>query len=167
MNPLQNLKDIRTPASIEIWPPAYGWWLLACLLLIGICILTIWLVKLRKVRLAKRQALKALQQIDGSHLDSIPQLNQLLKRLAMTYFPNQNVQQMHGAQWTKFLVHTLPSKKAEDVSETFELMQQALYQPHTSENPEFSSYSKSVETWIKYALPPKQHVFPQLEQNNA
>jgi hypothetical protein len=167
MNPLQNLKDIRTPASIENWPPAYGWWLLACLLLVGICIITMWLIKLRKVRLAKRLALKALQQIDGTHLDSVPQLNQLLKRLAMTYFPNQNVQQMHGAQWTKFLVQTLPGKRTEKFSETFELMQQALYQPHTLENPEFSSYSKSVETWIKFALPPKQHIFTQLEQHDA
>jgi hypothetical protein len=167
MNPLQDLKDIRTPASIESWPPAYGWWLLVLLVVVGLSLLTIWLLKAQKIRLAKRQALKALQQIDASNLDCVPQLNQLLKRVALNYFPNQNVQLMHGAQWTDFLVKTLPRKKAKQVTETFELMQQILYQPNTSENTEFPRYSKSVETWIKHALPPNKHMVTQLEQNNA
>ena len=167
MNPLENLKDIRTPPSIESWPPAYGWWLLVIIVLVGVCLLTIWLVKARKLRLAKRQALKALKQIDGSNLDSVSQLNQLLKRVAMTYFPNQNVQEMHGAKWTDFLVKTLPNKKAKDFSVSFELMQQTLYQSHTSENTEFPSYCQSVETWIKHALPPNKHLFIKLEQSDA
>jgi len=167
MNPLQDLKDIRTPLAIEIWPPAYGWWLLAMLVVVGICLLTIWLVKARKVTLAKRQALKSLQQIDSSNLNCVSQLNQLLKRVAMTYFPNQKVQEMHGSQWTAFLASTLPNKKAKDVSESFESMQQTLYQAHSSENSEFPSYCKSVETWIKHALPPKKQIFTKLEQHNA
>jgi hypothetical protein len=167
MNPLQDLKDIRTPASIENWPPAYGWWLLVFLLVVGICLLTIWLLKGQKVRRVKHQALQALKHIDGANLDSVPQLNQLLKRVALHYFPNQNVQQMYGAQWTAFLIQTLPNNKAKEVSETFESMQQTLYQPHISENSEFPHYSKSVETWIKHALPPNKHMVTQLEQSNA
>jgi hypothetical protein len=167
MNPLQDLKDIRTPALIENWPPAYGWWLLAFSFLVGVCLVTIWLVKVRKIRLAKRQALQALQLIEGSNMDCVSQLNQLLKRVAMTYFPHQNVQQMFGAQWTNFLIKTLPVKKAKDVSETFESMQQTLYQPHSSKTAEFPRYSKSVETWIKHALPPNKDIVTQLEQSNA
>jgi len=167
MNPLQDLKDIRTPASIESWPPAYGWWLLAFLLVVGICLLTIWLLKVQKVRLAKHQALRALQQIDASNLNCVSQLNQLLKRVALKYFPNQNVQQMYGAQWTAFLIQTLPKNKAKEVSETFESMQQTLYQPHISENSEFPRYSKSVAIWIQHALPPNKHIVTQLEQSNA
>jgi hypothetical protein len=167
MNPLQDLKDIHIPASIESWPPAYGWWLMALLVALGIYLLAIWLVKVQKVRLTKRQALKALQQIDSSDLDCISQLNQLLKRVAIAYFPNKNVQEMHGMQWTDFLVKTLPSKKSKDFSGVFESMQKTLYQAHTSKSTEFPSYSKSVETWIKHALPPKQHILTQLEQTNA
>ncbi|MFT5839258.1 MAG: hypothetical protein ACI9UT_001761 [Flavobacteriales bacterium] len=167
MNPLENLKDIRTPAAIESWPLAYGWWLLVILVLVGVYLLTLRLVKARKLRLAKRQALKALKQIDVSSLDSLSQLNQLLKRVAMTYFPNQNVQEMHGAKWTAFLVKTLPNKKALAFSQTFELMQHTLYQPHISESAEFPSCSQSVETWIKYALPPSKYIFTQLDQNHA
>ena len=167
MNPLQDLKDIRTPDLIANWPPAYGWWVLLLLFLVVICLLTIYIVKIRKVRLAKRQALAALQQINSASLHSIPQLNQLLKRVAMTYFPDQNVQMMHGTQWTDFLVNTLPSKKTDGFSNTFESMQQNLYQPHILENAEFQLYSKAIETWIKYALPPNKHTFTKLEQNNV
>ena len=167
MNPLQDLKDIRTPAAIENWPPAYGWWLLAVLVVIGIVFITIWLSKVRKVSLAKRQALQALQQIDGTSVGGVSQLNQLLKRVAITYFPNQNVQEIYGAKWTGFLVMTLPNKKSKDLSGVFESMQQALYQPHTSLNAEFPSYCKSVETWIKHALPPNKKTLTQLEQSNA
>lgn len=167
MNPLQDLKDIHTPTTIEFWPPAYGWWVLAIIIIVAVSLLIIWVKKARKESIAKRQALKSLQQIDGSNLNCVSELNQLLKRVAMTYFPNQNVQEMHGSQWTAFLVKTLPSKKAKGFSESFDSMQQTLYQAHASENAEFLSYSQSVETWIKHALPPNKHIFTQLEQNNA
>lgn len=167
MNPLQDLKDIRTPAVIEYWPPAYGWWLLLGFVILGICLLALWLVKFRKIRIAKRQALRALQQIDGSHFDSVSQLNQLLKRVAMTYFPNQNVQEMHGVKWTQFLASTLPSNKSKDFSESFELMQNELYQVYTTENISYARYSKSVETWIKSALPRKKNIFTRLESSHA
>ena len=111
MNPLQDLKDIQIPAAIEIWPPAYGWWLLVVLVVVGMYLLTVYLIKARKVRLAKRQTLLALQQIDGSNMDCVSQLNQLLKRVVITYFPDQNIQQMHGQKWTEFLINTLPIKK--------------------------------------------------------
>ena len=167
MNPLQNLKDIHTPAAIENWPPAYGWWLLFALVLLVIVMLSRWLIKVRKLRLAKRQALKALKQIDGSNLNSASQLNQLLKRVAMTYFPEQNIQEMHGLKWAEFLVTTIPNRKVKDVSESFKLMQESLYQAHTAESAEFPRYYKSVETWIKHALPPRKSTLQQLEQNNA
>ena len=167
MNPLQNLKDIRTPTAIELWPPAYGWWILVALVVIGIFLLTIWLIKARKISRAKRQTLQALKQIDSSNLDSVSQLNQLLKRVAMTYFPDQNVQKMHGKKWTEFLVNTLPNKKTKELSESFESMQQTLYQPHTSENTEFPSYQKSVGAWIKHAVPPSKSIIQKLEQEHA
>jgi hypothetical protein len=167
MNPLQDLRDIHTPAAIENWPPAYGWWLVAALVLFGLVILTIWLVKFRKVRLAKRQALKTLKQIDGSASNSASQLNQLLKRVAMTYFPQQNVQKMYGSTWINFLAKTLPSKQEKAFSEPFESLQHSLYQAHRSENLEYSNYYKSAETWIKHALPPSKKTILKLEQNDA
>jgi hypothetical protein len=167
MNPLQDLKDIYTPAAIESWPPAYGWWILLAVLVTCIYLLTKWIVKVRKVRFAKRQALKTLQQIDGSNLDAVSQLNQLLKRVAMTYFPNQNVQQMHGNTWAEFLVKTLPNNKTKDFSESIELMLHTIYQPHTLANTKFNDYKQSVESWIKNALPPNKDVIHKLELDNA
>lgn len=167
MNPLQDLKDIRIPAVIENWPPAYGWWLLLSLIILGICLLCLWFVKFRKVRIAKRQAIVALQQIDVSSLDNVSQLNQLLKRVAMSYFPNHNVQEMYGEKWTAFLASTLPSSKSKNFSESFELMQNELYQAHTIESILYARYSKSVESWIKSALPPNKNVLTRLESSHA
>jgi hypothetical protein len=167
MNPLQDLKDIRIPAVIENWPLAYGWWLLLSFIILGICLLALWLVKFRKVRIAKRQALRALQQIDASSLNSVSQLNQLLKRVTMEYFPNHNVQEMYGKKWTEFLAGALPSSKSKNFFESFELMQNELYQVHATENILYARYSKSIETWIKSALPPKKNIVIRLEQNNA
>jgi len=167
MNPLQDLKDIHTPIAVESWPPAYGWWLLAVLIVLSICVLIIWQIKARKVTLAKRQALQVLQQIDGLNPDCVSQLNQILKRLAMTYFPKQNVQQMHSEKWTEFLVKTFSNKKTKDFSETMKSMQQALYQPQQLESAEFIGYQRSVETWIKHALPPSKSIIQQLEQKHA
>lgn len=167
MNPLQDLKDIHPPSTIESWPPAYGWWLLGIFSIIGVSLIIMWFLSARNKSLAKRQALKSLQQIDASNSDSVSQLNQLLKRVAMTYFPNQNVRELHGPQWTNFIVNTLPKNKIKDFSEPFESMQQMLYRAQTSENASFARYYKLVETWIKYALPPRKKVIQQLEQNNA
>lgn len=167
MNPLQELKDIHIPAVIDIWPPAYGWWLLVMLVTLGIGVLTIWLLNVRKIRRAKRQTLHALQRLDSSSLDCVSQLNQLLKRVAMAYFPTQNIQKMHNENWTAFLVKTLPNNKVKDFSASFASMQQSLYQPHLSENTDFPSYQQSVQSWIKYALPPSKNMMKKLEQDNA
>ncbi|WP_299075252.1 DUF4381 domain-containing protein [uncultured Paraglaciecola sp.] len=167
MNPLQNLQDIHTPAAIENWPPAYGWWLVAIITIIAVCILTTWLVKRRKLRLAKRQGLAALQKIDASRPDSLSQLNQLLKRVAMAYFPAQRVQQIHGQQWANFLIDTLPKNKNDGLLQSFESMQQALYQPQKLESVDYPSYRQSAELWIKHALPPSKKTLARLEQDYA
>lgn len=167
MNPLDNLKDIYTPAAINIWPPAYGWWLLAGIIILALWLVTVWVLKARRLRIAKRQALQALQQIEATVPNGTSQLNQLLKRVAMTYFPQQNVQKMHGMHWTDFLVKTLPTKQAKSLSPSIELMQQSLYQSDQLESSEFTLYQKSVEMWIKHALPPSKKVLNKLEQEHA
>ncbi|MEP1447233.1 MAG: DUF4381 domain-containing protein [Paraglaciecola sp.] len=167
MNPLQDLKDIHPPSAIESWPPAYGWWLLGIFSIVVVGLLIMWILRVRNKSLAKRQALKSLQQIDASNPDCVSQLNQLLKRVAMTYFPNQNVRELYGSQWVEFIINTLPKNKTKDFSESFESMQQMLYRAQTSENTAYPHYYKLVETWIKFALPPRRRVIQQMEQKNA
>jgi hypothetical protein len=46
-------------------------------------------------------------------------------------------------------------------------MQQSLYQPTKSESTDYTLYQKSVEMWIKHALPPSTKVLKKLEQEHA
>ena len=171
MNPLQNLKDIRTPTAIELWPPAYGWWILVALVVIGIFLLTIWLIKTRKIRRAKRQTLQALQQIDSSNLDSVSQLNQLLKRVAIVYFPNVAIQKLYGNQWAEFLAQALSDSQAIKLSTQLQNLQAALYRKpdlKTGNHPlDIKEYKDLAATWIKQAVPPSNKTKQKLEQNYA
>ena len=167
MNPLQNLKDIQTPAVIENWPPAYGWWLLMIVIMVLLFVVTKSLIKAHQARLAKRQALMALKHIDTSHDDCAAQLNQLLKRVAISYFPTHNLQQKHGEKWTEFLVNTLPKSKINQVANSFQLMQQSLYQPSAKNHSDSTLFVSAAQSWIKHALPPTKKTTLKLEQNNA
>jgi hypothetical protein len=167
MNPLQNLKDIHSPAAIENWPPAYGWWLLALLIIVTVSLLVIGITKARKKRLAKRQALIAISQLDDKHSQALSQLNQILKRVAITYFPEQNIQKMFGQQWQHFLLSTLSSKKVRQLEDSFNAMQQALYQQQTLEETEFNKYQQACETWVKHALPPSASASSKQGQSHA
>lgn len=167
MNPLQNLKDIHTPNPIENWPPAYGWWLLSLLVIITLSLLVIWIIKARKKRLAKRQALRALAQVDTNSIQAVSYLNQTLKRVAIRYFPEQNIQQLFGQKWQDFLITTLPDKKARRLEDAFNGMQQALYQQQSADTVDVNKYQQACETWVKHALPPRASILSKLEQNHA
>jgi hypothetical protein len=167
MNPLQDLKDITIPAQIENWPPAYGWWLLIGLLSITIYILMRWLLKARQWRLAKRQSLQAIQKMDVTQANAPSELNQLLKRVAMHYFPQQNLQSIYGEQWKTFLLSTLPEKKATLLDKTYDQMLTTLYRQHTAAPSKHKDYQQACEKWIRVALPPNKRTLKKLEQQDA
>ena len=167
MNPLQNLKDIHAPTAIENWPPAYGWWLLTLLTIVTVGLLVMGISKARKKRLAKRQALTAISQIDPKHSQALSLLNQTLKRVAIKYFPELNIQKMFGQQWQEFLLTTLPNKKACQLEDCFNHMQQALYQQQNLKETDFNKYQQACETWIKHALPPSAGTISKQEQKHA
>lgn len=111
------LKDIHLPDPVSWWPPAPGWWLLPVLLA-----LLAWLVVLlagvgRRRRARRRlrdQALGELQRIER-HLDDTGDLARalehtsvLLRRVALTVYPDHGVAGRVGADWTEWLRRTGP-----------------------------------------------------------
>ena len=108
MNPtdlLQQLHDIQTPPEPDWWPPAIGWWLLALLTLILLGWLTFTLWKgWRRWRWRQRQSkqLHALcTNCPAPQLAS--EVSVLLRRLALTHFPPEQVAGLHGEDWLRFL----------------------------------------------------------------
>ncbi|WP_158968251.1 DUF4381 domain-containing protein [Paraglaciecola sp. L3A3] len=167
MNPLDNLKDIQNPAEIGNWPPAYGWWLLALVAILVLFIAIKWVLHFKQQRQAKQQALKEIELINIEQPHAATQLNQILKRVALEYFPSCSVQKLHGEQWVNFLIKTLPNKQAGKNSEQITQLQNSLYQKQTIEAKEIAQHKHTVQQWVKLAVPPSKNISQTLEQEHA
>lgn len=155
MNPLEQLKDIHLPAQVGMWPPAWGWWLVA-LITISIMILTLrWLIKRYRKKQAIREAIALFSQLDSQAKDYLQQLNSLLKRLCLSYFPRRNIASLHQQAWCEFLTSQLPTKKQAEFSSNYQLLLNGLYDP-TASTLEHQQAGLLVKNWIKTALPPKK-----------
>ncbi len=117
MNPAQpptqalQLKDIHTPGLPEFWPPAPGWWVVA---LLSIALL-IWAVfalrRFLQLRHQRQQVLALLTQLEENFdpnqaAHHLGELSILLRRVALTRFPRQQVAALTGSEWLKFLDKT-------------------------------------------------------------
>ena len=154
MNPLDQLKDIHLPAEVANWPPAYGWWILTVLLALTLIFSIKALMRFRRNRLAKRQALKLLAQLSPADSQWPAALNQLFKRLVISYFPQQDVAGLYLDKWCEFLSAQLPLKAQAEFSQQIHALQAYIYRP-TTQAPDFVSCTKQAERWIRHAIPAK------------
>jgi hypothetical protein len=163
MNPLAQLKDIHLPGAVSAWPPAFGWWLLM-LLVIGAIVASVTLFRrYKRARRAQKQALSILNAINGTQSDWPQQLNGVLKRLAIRYFPNHDIAAMHSSQWSEFLISRLPSKKQKEFKAVISPMQETLYR-NSTDNLRFEACQRQIKLWITSALPPSRK---KLEADNV
>ncbi|WP_416308219.1 DUF4381 domain-containing protein [Neptunicella sp. SCSIO 80796] len=158
MNPLEQLKDIHLPAQVGAWPPAWGWWLLAVVLLTLIALTTRWLVRRYRKKQAIREAMVLLAQLDQQDKNYPQQLNSLLKRLSLSYFPRINIARLHQQDWLAFLSRQLPARKQHEFESGYQMLLNTLYDPN-AEKLDHQQARTLVQGWIKAALPPnKQEV---------
>ncbi len=106
---LSGLKDIHLPPPVGWWPPAPGWWLLAALgLLVLYSAWRIWR-KRRRRRALHDEALAELAAIRASYSSSgdprrlARELSRLLRRVAISRFPREEVAGLVGDDWLAFL----------------------------------------------------------------
>jgi hypothetical protein len=166
MNPLDQLKDIHLPGGVSNWPPAYGWWLLAILIAVALIFSIKGLIEFRRNRLAKRQALKQLAQFKHTHKEWPVELNLLLKRLVISYFPQQDVAGLYLDNWCDFLTAQLPAKAQTDFRQQMHALQAYIYRP-MGEEPDFISCITQAERWILYAIPPRANKIQNKELANV
>ena len=150
MNPMAQLKDIHLPQEVGLWPLAWGWWVLLIIVIAVITLSVIWLVKRHKMRLAKRQSIEALQQLSAEHTDWPQQVNALLKRAAMVYFPQGTVEPLHSSHLVEFLTTKLPADKQASAKHNFERLQTSLYERKPSLG-EFAEIQEQAVNWVKSA----------------
>jgi hypothetical protein len=102
------LRDIHLPGAPPFWPPAPGWWLLAAIVIA----LLIWvsMVAVRRYRIHRRRqavlaALASMEERFASERspERLAGISLLLRRLALTCYPREQVAALSGNAWLRFL----------------------------------------------------------------
>lgn len=152
-NPLNTntlaLKDIHVPEQISNYPVAYGWWLLAALLIL---ITVFGIIKLRKA--AKRTQVKkqALAQLKNNPEMTISDTIALVKWAAMHYFSRVELAKLFGDSLQNFLIAQLPIKHQKKFTRLSE--QAFINQYHANANAD-EDLHLAAALWLTHALPPK------------
>lgn len=149
-NPLA-LKDIHLPEHITNYPIAYGWWILAILILLAIVLIVVKLKQNAKKNHVKKQA---LAQLKNNSDISNSELITLLKWAAMHYFSRVELAKLYGKSLQQFLLKQLPEKHR---SHFIELSAQAFKNQYQAEaqNKIDTDFQQAVQLWLNQALPPK------------
>lgn len=147
---LAGLHDIRLPEAIGWWPVAPGWYVLAALLIIALLIVGFFLKRHGSNVRARRQALRLLTVYEQEYVDkgdsqlSASRVSELLKRVALAYFPRAKVAALQGEDWLLFLNNT---SKGVDFNSVRTDMLETPYQP--SRVRDLQLLFSTARQWIK------------------
>jgi hypothetical protein len=149
LNLVQQLRDLHLPPAPGMWPLAWGWWLMiaCCIIFLALSprLYAIW--QLRQGKLRFLQQLKTIEdayQANPNQPLLLTEFAYLLKRVALSYFPRQEVASLHGEAWVMFLRST--SKQALPDKMT-SLLTDHLYQAECKED--LGPYFVFARHWIK------------------
>ncbi|HAU1296694.1 TPA: DUF4381 domain-containing protein [Legionella pneumophila] len=110
--PLAQLRDIHLPEPVGWWPLAPGWYGLMVLIVVLIAGAAYFIYKRHVNALPKKQALGLLKiykeqyEKDKNTQLASAHVSELLKRVALVYYPRAEVASMHGEAWLEFLNQT-------------------------------------------------------------
>lgn len=152
---LAKLRDIQLPEPISWWPMAPGWYFLILFVVLSVIFL-LYILCRRYVRgRAKREALQLLAnynqayQQDGNSQLSSTDISELLRRVALVYFPREMVAGLQGEAWLAFLNKTA---KGIDFNSVRTCLLEAPYQ--TGKNMDLKPLFICAEKWIKQRRKP-------------
>lgn len=147
---LSQLKDLHLPLPITWWPLAPGWYILLLIILFLIIILSFVIYKRRIDARPKKQALELLQNYkkqyekEGNTQITSAQISELLRRVALVYYPRKQVAGLDGELWLEFLNQT--GNKV-DFKTLHEMLLELPYK--TSESIDLKPLIVQAERWIK------------------
>lgn len=166
MNPLDQLRDIHLPESVNGWPPAIGWWVLAAVLLA----LTVYFWKRyknnKKRRVIVSHAMQSLKELEAdaelNPQEWLQALSALLRRIVINIHGRQATAGLVGNQWLSFLDQN--SKKQEFSNGIGSLLATQPYQEEVSYDRKV--IIKLVRKWLK-SQSSKSEAKASLGVNNA
>lgn len=152
---LAHLKDIHLPEPIGWWPLAHGWFILFGVLLSALFFAGWGIARLYARGRAKRRALLLIAEYE-KHYQNDPnsqlttaRVSELLKRVALAYYPRVQVAGLQSEQWLTFLNETSTNLDFKQVRvELLELP----YQPSKQYN--LTQLFNLARTWIRQRRKP-------------
>lgn len=104
VNPaLADLKDIIAPDPIGHWPWAIGYWLVLTSVIVILIAVLVWLRKRAKYLAPKKAAKQLFVKLDRQSANYPFEVNNLLKRTALSYLPREAIAKLDGRAWADWL----------------------------------------------------------------
>ncbi len=152
MNPQAiELKDFHFPQhSIDGWPPAIGWWILAILIPL-LCYFIYrgykWLTRKTVVKTAKKLLFSLKQDAQLADADKLKQLSSLIRRVAISLSSREQTASLTGQKWLEYLDSSVSgSPFTQGVGKVFATNQ---YHKNPTHNLDINSIIALCEDWIK------------------
>lgn len=151
-NLLAELKDIHLPEPIGIFPLATGWWVVIVTTLLVLATGIFFLIKRYKQNSAKRRALALLKRYETDYhtqqnpIKSCALVSELLKRVALVYYPREQVAALSGQHWITFLNQT--SKALDFSTMQFYLTELPYQTQRPTENASLNPLFEIARQWI-------------------
>jgi len=148
---LEKLQDIHLPAPVSWWPLAPGWYALAALILLVLTLLAAWTYRRHRKERFKREALCLLSEYEthyqqtGEAALASAQVSELLRRVALLYYPREDVASLRDRAWLEFLDNSSARLDFKALS------RQLLELPYQASNgdEELAALFTTARAWIK------------------
>lgn len=150
------LRDIHLPVPIGWWPLAPGWYALLALMVLGLGSV-IYLFLLRKRQRVKREALRLLESYEHAFQQGIAvevvcaQISELLRRVALYYYPRENIAGLQGEAWLQFLQDTTRKKVGGQVPTDVARFRRLLLEKPYQASSQVASSADDIAAFFKFA----------------
>ena len=154
---LASLQDIKFVTIDGSNLPGVAWWVLGGVLLLALLLSMYFYWRLRNKNHYRKVALSLLKQAsvtDHSDSDKLLAYNAIVKRAALTVFPDEGLDRLYGRQWLEFLnKHTRKTFFSPQLIESWHKDQFSKDSPVDA-----SAFYKSCQCWLKQHQTGKSHV---------
>lgn len=154
------IADIHLPDSVNLWPPAIGWWIVGIASLLILWTAVHFLRKkithhrqywgYRKAALVLlKQHYQMYQHQQEDTLRAVHALSSVLKRTAISAYPHQSISSLYGQAWVECLNQQTSTPYFDSV--LGDLLDEKQYQPDTRDTikaTDVDALYKACDEWI-------------------
>lgn len=151
-DPLAQLKDIHVPSAVSAWPLDWGWWCLGTICLLSVIALIVMAIRKYKYNQPRREAKALLSALSPSVSNWPMEVNLVLKRTVLSYFPPSEVAGLYGTKWVSFLLNQVPDKRRTQIEKGFLQLNELHYAPDV-DGTHFDECTTAAQHWLNSFKP--------------